>query len=162
MKKQSHVFFERNSWYHRTKTLNPDHTVKYGKKGGFESEEEAEKAYQKHIKEYENELRKFVIVDKKEITFKNYLIYWFESIYSSRIENSSQMLGAYVLYNLIFPSLEKDIKLRYVHIEFLDELLLKASEICESAGNKVRELLNIAFNDAILDGFLTMNPVKRN
>lgn len=72
------------------------------------------------------------------------------------------MLGAYVLYNLILPSLEKDIKLRYVHIEFLDELLSKASEICKSPGNKARELLSIAFNDAILDGFLTINPVKRN
>jgi len=27
------AFFERNSWYHRTKTLMPDHTIKYGKKG---------------------------------------------------------------------------------------------------------------------------------
>ena len=34
-KKCPHAFWERNSWYHRTKTLQPDYTVKYGKIGGF-------------------------------------------------------------------------------------------------------------------------------
>ena len=38
MKKKKVAFFERNSWYHRTKTLLPDHSIKYGKKGGFKSE----------------------------------------------------------------------------------------------------------------------------
>lgn len=33
--KKSVAFFERNSWYHRIKTLNEDGTIKYGKKGGF-------------------------------------------------------------------------------------------------------------------------------
>ena len=41
MEKKSVAFFERGSWYHRTKTLNKDGTVKYGKKGGFESEQDA-------------------------------------------------------------------------------------------------------------------------
>ena len=45
MEKKSVAFFERGSWYHRTKTLNKDGTVKYGKKGGFESEQDAVKAY---------------------------------------------------------------------------------------------------------------------
>lgn len=37
------VFFEGKSWYHRTKELQDDLTTKYGKKGGFETPEEAEK-----------------------------------------------------------------------------------------------------------------------
>ena len=45
MEKKSVAFFERGSWYHRTKTLKEDGTVKYGKKGGFESEQDAVKAY---------------------------------------------------------------------------------------------------------------------
>ena len=37
------VFFEGNSWYHRTKELMDDLTTKYSKKGGFKTPEEAEK-----------------------------------------------------------------------------------------------------------------------
>ena len=39
------VFFEGNSWYHRTKELMDDLTTKYSKKGGFKTPEEAEKSY---------------------------------------------------------------------------------------------------------------------
>lgn len=156
------AFFERNSWYHRTKTLMPDHTVKYGKKGGFKTEEEAEKSYNKLNSEFEKNVAKNIIKNKANVNLKDYLIYWFENIYSSRAEVATQMLGAYTLYDLIFPNLEKDIKLRFVTTEFLDELLKKASKVCESAGNKSRELLSVAFKDAIIDGFLTVNPMVRN
>lgn len=156
------AFFERNSWYHRTKTLMPDHTIKYGKKGGFNTEEEAEESYKRLNEEFERNVAKTIIKNKSDVNFKDYLIYWFENIYSTRIEVSTQMLGAYVLYDLIFPNLEKDIKLQYISTEFLDDLLKKTSRACESAGNKARELLSIAFKDALVEGFLKINPVIRN
>ena len=56
VKKYPHAFFERNTWNHRTKKLLPDYTIKYGKKGGFETAEEAEKAYQEHIKEFDRKM----------------------------------------------------------------------------------------------------------
>lgn len=34
-KKYPHAFYERGSWYHRTKVLQEDYSVKYGKIGGF-------------------------------------------------------------------------------------------------------------------------------
>lgn len=154
------AFFERTSWFHRTKTLMPDHTIKYGKKGGFKTEKEAEESYYKMNEEFEKSMAKTFIQNKHEVNFKDYLIYWFENIYSTRVENSTIALGAYTLYSLILPVLENDVKLRYVNSEFLDALLSKASKVCESAGNKSRELLNIAFKDAILDGFLKVNPVS--
>lgn len=162
MNNKTIAFFERNSWYHRTKTLMPDNTVKYGKKGGFKTEEEAEESYKKLNCEFEKTIAKSIIKNKMDVNLKDYLIYWLENIYSSRTEVSTQMLGAYTLYNLIFPNLEKDIKLRLVTTEFLDELLKKASRVCASSGNKSRELLSIAFKDAIVDGFLTVNPIVRN
>lgn len=153
------AFFERTSWFHRTKTLMPDHSIKYGKKGGFKTEQEAEESYYIMKAEFEKSVAKSFIQNKHEVNFKDYLIYWFENIYSTRVENSTIALGAYTLYSLILPSLENDIKLRYVNTEFLDALLEKASKICEAAGNKSRELLNIAFKDAVIDGFLKINPV---
>lgn len=49
------VFFEGKSWYHRTKELQDDLTTKYGKKGGFETPEEAEKSYWEYEKRYQGE-----------------------------------------------------------------------------------------------------------
>ena len=136
MKKKKVAFFERNSWYHRTKTLLPDHSIKYGKKGGFKSEKEAEESYFKMAEEFERSVSKTIIENKNKVTLKRYLIYWFENIYSIRIENTTQMLGAYVLYDLIFPNIEEDILLKYINIDYLDILIKKTSKICESAPNK--------------------------
>lgn len=159
MSKKNIAFFERTSWFHRTKILMPDHTIKYGKKGGFKTEQEAEESYYKMNEEFEKSIAKNFIHNKHEVNLKDYLIYWFENIYTPRVENSTEILGAYTLYSLIMPVLERDIKLRYVNTEFLDALLEKVSKVCESAGNKSRELLNIAFKDAVIDGFLKVNPI---
>lgn len=68
--------------------------------------------------------------------FGHYLMYWFEHIYFLRIETTTRMLGSYTLYELLLPSRESDIKLRYVTVEYLDALLERTSKICASAGNK--------------------------
>ena len=52
-KEKRGVFFEGKSWYHRTKELQDDLTTKYGKKGGFETPEEAEKSYWEYEKRYQ-------------------------------------------------------------------------------------------------------------
>ena len=62
--KKSVAFFERNSWYHRTKIVNENGTVKYGKKGGFTSKEDAEKSYYRYEKEINDELRKLQLSNK--------------------------------------------------------------------------------------------------
>lgn len=95
-----------------------------------------------------------------DIGLKDYLIYWFEEMYSSRIENTTRMVGAYTLYDLILPHMEQDIKLRLVNAEYLDSLLKMAAKATESAGNKCRELLNMAFKDAVTQGYVKNNPVQ--
>lgn len=121
MEKKSVAFFERGSWYHRTKTLNKDGTVKYRKKGGFESEQDAVKAYKLAEKEFKQQQRKLMMEGKnrQEVMLKDYLIYWYEEVFSQRVENTTKMLGAYVLYDLVFPNMEQDIKLRYVSVEYI-------------------------------------------
>ena len=42
------AFFERGSWYDRTKSYDENFMVKYGKKGGFKTAEEAEASYYKY------------------------------------------------------------------------------------------------------------------
>lgn len=161
MEKKSVAFFERGSWYHRTKTLKEDGTVKYGKKGGFESEQDAVKAYKLAEKEFKQQQRKLMMEGKnrQEVMLKDYLIYWFEEVFSHRIKNTTKMIGAYVLYDLVFPNIEQDIKLRYVSAEYMDALLERVSHSCESAGNTCRTYLNIAFKDALVEGYITRNPI---
>lgn len=161
MEKKSVAFFERGSWYHRTKTLKEDGTVKYGKKGGFESEQDAVKAYKLAEKEFKQQQRKIVMTGKnrQEVMLKDYLIYWYEDVFSQRIKNTTKMIGAYVLYDLVFPNMEQDIKLRYVSVEYMDALLEKVSHSCASAGNTCRAYLNIAFKDAVIEGYIPRNPI---
>ena len=161
IKEKRVAFFENNSWYHRYKELQDDMTIKYSKKGGFETPEEAEESYWKYENRFKEKQREFQVVYMKntDIMFGDYLKYWFEHIYSIRIETTTKMIGSYVLYELIIPSMENDIKLRYVSVEYLDSLFQKASKICPSAGNKSRELVSLAMKDAMFDGFITYNPV---
>ena len=46
--KNSVAFFENGSWYHRTKILNNDYTVKYGKKGGFKRFRNSDSKWDRH------------------------------------------------------------------------------------------------------------------
>ncbi len=51
-KKKGVAFYEGNAWVHRTKLLQPDGSVKYSKRGGFQSEAEAEESYYKYEEEF--------------------------------------------------------------------------------------------------------------
>ncbi len=158
---KSVAFFERNSWYHRTKALQDNGIVKYGKKGGFSSQAEAEASYRKCEEEFNALLRKQQLSSKsnKDVLFKDYLIYWFEEVFSKRIETTTRMVGAYALYDLIIPNIDYDIKMRFVSVEYLDGLLERTSKACVSAGNKGREILNLAMKEAVIEGYINVNPV---
>lgn len=154
------AFYEGNSWYHRVKILNEDGTIKYTKRGGFSTPTEAEESYKRYEVEFKNAYRRKVSASKKaDIGLRDYLIYWFEDIYSERIENTTRLVGAYTLYDLILPCLEQDVKLRYVNTEYIDALLESVAKSSDSAGNKGREFLNMALKEAITQGYIKNNPV---
>lgn len=157
--KKNVAFFEAGSWYHRIKVLQEDGTTKYSKKGGFATAQEAEISYHAYEEEYKKAYRAYHVSSSTDFELKDYLIYWLEEIYSARIENTTRMLASYVLYDLIIPNMNQGIKLRYVNAEYLDALLETVSKACKSAGNKSREILNIALKDAVAQGYLQRNPV---
>lgn len=158
-KKYPHAFFERNSWYHRTKVLQEDYSVKYGKVGGFKTAKEAEDAYKKHMEDFNRTMKVRLLPQGKDITLKEYLVYWYESIFSERIESTTGYVSAYVLYAFLLPSIDDDMKLRLVNVEYINAVLKTAARYCESAGNKSRELLFIAFKDAVVERMILNNPV---
>lgn len=155
----SPVKFMRGSYYHPIKILQEDGTIKHARRGGFKSEEEAIESYRKYEDDFLKANRAYQIKRNKDFGIKDYLIYWLEEIYTHRIENTTRMLSAYVLYDLILPQITQDMKLRYVNVEYLNALLEKVSKICDSAGSKSREFLNLAFKDAVVQGLISRNPV---
>ncbi len=159
--KKGKAFFENNSWYHRTKVLQTDGSVKYSKKGGFSSSKEAEQSYDQYEEEFKRAYQAYhnARCVNTEIMLKEYLIYWFEELFSIRIEATTKMVGAYAIYDLILPQIEYDIKLKYVNTEYLDMLLTRVAVHSKSAGNKGREILYLAFKEAVAAGYLKSNPV---
>lgn len=157
--RKSVVFFETGSWYHRIKRLREDGTTKYSKKGGFRTEKEAESSWRKCEEEYQKAYRAYHAVQSADMKLDDYLVYWLEQIYSARIEGTTLRVANYVLYDLLLPNMNQGIKLRHVNAGYLDELLTIVSKSCESAGNKSRELLNIALKDAVAQGYIHSNPV---
>lgn len=92
---KSKSFFENNSWYHRVKVLQEDGTVKYSKKGGFATSKEADKSYDRYEADFKKAYREYQMAHKvnTEVMFKDYLIYWFEEIFSKRVETTTRMVG---------------------------------------------------------------------
>lgn len=153
------AFFERGSWHHRIKLFQEDGTTKYSKKGGFRTAKEAEQSYRKYEEEYKKAYRAYHAASIKDLDLREYLIFWLDEIYRARVENTTYMLASYVLHGLLLPNMEQGIRMRHMNVEYLDSLLDKASKSCESAGNKCRELLNVAMKDAVVEGFIHRNPI---
>lgn len=160
-RKKGVAFFEKNGWYHRTKTLAEDGTIIYSKKGGFATEDAAATSYWQCEEEFNKVFRRYQIANQvnSDILFRDYLVYWFEEVFSSRVESTTRMVGAYAIYNLILPQIENDVKLRYVNVDYLNALLSRVARITASAGNKGREILNLAMKDAVIAGYIKYNPV---
>lgn len=158
-KKHSVAFFERGSWYHRTKTLDEKGNIKYGKKGGYSTQSEAEENYWICLKEFEKtrliKCNKF----QDNISLSDYLTLWFENDFSTKIQNTTRMVTAHVLYDIILPNIQNDVKLSLVNVDYLDALLFECAKCTPSAGNKCREVLNIAFKNALVEGYITNNPM---
>lgn len=159
-KKCPHAFYERGSWYHRTKVLQEDYSVKYGKIGGFSSDVEAEEAYKQHIHEFNRRMNMRFFNRDENITFKNYLIFWYVSIFSERIKSTTRLLTSQILYRFILPNVDENIVLKFVSTDYVNRLLEKTSFYCESAANKCREVLYIAMKDAVAEQLIRNNPVK--
>ena len=159
--KNNIAFFENGSWYHRTKTLNNDYTVKYGKKGGFKTKKEAEESFQKYDNEFKSKILGNTNDLNNQISFKEYLIYWYENIFIERIENTTQMISAYILYNIIIPNVDKDIQLKFVTKDYLSNLFDKILGIySEQTARKTQEIINIAFKYALFKKQINYNPMS--
>lgn len=158
-KNKSKAFFYMGSWYHRTKIIREDFSIGYSKKGGFKTQQEAEKSYFRMLEEFEQEKKKWNPCVEKNILLADYLKYWFNRIHVPTVDSATRMIGEITLNNYIQPH-TSDIPLRMCNTKYFDTLLKRASLQTKSAGNRCRELLNTAMRNAVQEGYLTENPIE--
>ena len=157
------AYFFRGSWYHNKKEMLPNGQVKYGRVGGFVSPKDAEESYYKLLNEFEIQSRKYVLpLIDREILLSDYLIYWYEEIYSKKVASTSSMGVSYTIYKLIIPNLPYSIKLRITTSEYITELLQRIDKLGKTTANKSREILNLAFEEAISNKLITVNPTTNS
>lgn len=66
---------------------------------------------------------------------------------------------AHMIYDIIMPNIQNEIKLTLVNVDYLDALMRQCSLSSPTAGNKCREVLSIAFNHALVEGYIKSNPM---
>lgn len=153
------AFWEYTSWCHRYKILEINGKVKYKKMKGFKTEDEAVESYKLWDEKFKAEIREFYASVSKDIMFKDYVINWFNNVYSERIESNTKIAGAYIVFDLIIPSIEYDVKIDLITTEYLDEIIQNASKITPSGGCSARAILSIAVKDAFIGKYISYNPM---
>ena len=142
-----------STWYHRYKELLPNGDIRYGRKEGFMTAEEANESYKIYEQIFETEARKqglATTLDGK-VTFAEYLKYFLEDVLAVKCEPSTRVVYSYTLYKKILPNLENNIEIGLINEHYLNELLQKVAPISKSAGNKAREFIYLALKNAVTE-----------
>lgn len=149
------AFFERGSWYHRTRYYDEDYIIKYGKKGGFKTQEEAEKNYYKHRADFETVQQNLWRKKDTSIEFRQYLQTWLnqQTQFQSNTRNVYRcVLGQALLY---MP----EIKLCAVNENYINSIIRIISAQTKSYGLKLYELFSMALADAYSESLIDYNPM---
>lgn len=158
--KHRKIFNNGKSWYFRYKKVD-NNVVKYGKKGGFASREDAEKAAEEYARQAsDGGGDRIRLSDMGERSLKEYLEWWYEEVFSARAGNTTLMLSKHVIFEWITPEIEQmRIPICRLTSDEIDNILTLVSKKTKSAGNKAKEYLRVAFSDAVNLGIINHNPM---
>ncbi|MBR3600915.1 MAG: site-specific integrase [Lachnospiraceae bacterium] len=144
------AIYNGSSWYHRYKELLPDGTIKYGKREGFATAEDANESKKKYEQEFENQARRQGLATRVDgkVMFTDFLKYYLEDVLKPTCEPSTAIVYSYVLYRNVMPIIKKDIEIGLVDKEFLDAILDKVAPLSKSSANKTKEFFFMALKQA--------------
>lgn len=149
------AFFERGSWYHRIRYYDEDFLIRYGKKGGFKTEEDAEESYYRYLDSFEEQKRKLRQKKDESLLLRQYLQEWlrkqkhFETI---TIKTYEYVLGQALPY---MP----EIKLCLTSEDYINTVIRHVSKQTASYGLKLYELFYMSFADAFSECLIDYNPM---
>lgn len=144
------AIFDGSSWYHRYKVLLPNGSIKYGRKVGFATSEEANESSKRYEQEYENKARRQGVATRLDgkMMFADFLKYYLEDILKPTCEPATTVVYSYVLYKNVLPIIEKDIEIGLINKDILNEILDKVAPISKLSSNKTREFFYLALKQA--------------
>ena len=149
------AFFERGSWYHRIRYYDEDYLIRYGKKGGFKTEEDAEESYYRYLDSFEEQKRKLRQKKDESLLLSQYLQQWLKS--QTHFENITIKTYEYVLGQAL-PYIS-EIKLCLTSEDYLNNAIRKIAKQTPSYGLKLYELCYMAFADAFSECLIDYNPM---
>jgi len=151
------AFYQNASWYIRYRDINQAGNTVYKLKGGFGTAKEAEEYRAQCEEEYIRKSR-YNSVLNAEMTITEYLPIWYEETYrNTSIEGNRKMVCDYAVYSWILPNIKVDLKINAINTQYLDEILEPIATNSWSAAEMARELLILAFNDAVKQKILQRN-----
>ncbi|MBQ7838946.1 MAG: tyrosine-type recombinase/integrase [Lachnospiraceae bacterium] len=153
--KRGIAFFERGSWYHRFRYYDADYLVRYNKKGGFKTEEEAEASYQVYLNAFEEQKRKLRQKKDESLDLKSYLQNWLQD--QKHFEDTTRKVYQYVLGQAF--SYMSECKLYMVNENYLNAVIRVISKRTPSYGLKLYELFSMALGDAFSECLIDYNPM---
>lgn len=153
--KNGTAFFERGSWHHRIRYYDEDLLVRYGKKGGFKTEEEAEKSYYQYLNVFEEQRRRLYQKKNVNLGLKEYLSTWLQD--QQHFEVATQNVYQYVLRQAL-PYIP-NIKLHVLCEDHIDVAIRTVSRKSSSYGLKLYEIFNMALSDALSECLIEYNPI---
>lgn len=124
------------------------------KKTGFTKKGAASQFFEEKCDEYRKACDN---AKESTITFREYLIGWFEDIYQHEIRNSTETTFRYTLYNYILPELDDVKMLKDVDKKFVDALIKAVFEQRPSYAKKVKELFSACLLVAKKDNLIRHN-----
>ena len=149
------AFFERGSRYHRIRYYDEDFLIRYGKKGGFKTEEDDEESYYRYLDSFEEQKRKLRQKKDESLLLLQYLQEWlrkqkqFETI---TIKTYEYVLGQALQY---MP----EIKLCLTSEDYINTVIRHVSKQTASYGLKLYELFYMSFADAFSECLIDYNPM---
>lgn len=149
------AFFERGSWYHRIRYYDEDYLIRYGKKGEFKTEEEAEGSYYRYLDGFEEQKRRLRQKKDESLLLSQYLQQWLKSqthFETITIKTYEYVLGRALMY---IP----EIKLCLVGEDYINNAIRKLTKQTSSYGLKLYELFYMSFADAFSECLIDYNPM---
>lgn len=152
-------------WTARYYDLDENNERERKTKRGFASEDEAYAflaTKEKELRDKETALSKYV--ENREITLRDYLVNWFEHIYSKKIANSTETTYRYTLYKYLLPALDDE----YPQLKLVDLKKNQINRIIRLVFNqkpsyamKVKELFIPCMAIAKQDNLIVKNPAYK-
>jgi len=161
--KKKDIIFEEseNTWGYVKKEVDlSTFQINYIKQDGYTDYGLAEIAYQKDMEHFEKDMVRLREITGMRFTFSSYLKFWYQQILQPYASGSYQVGYCWCLYDIILPNIQTDLLINMVNVSYLNQLLKACSKTCVSAGPMCRKMLNVAFRDAIADGYIQRNPMN--